>query len=744
MDPLKPNTLYAAMWTRERRAWNFVESGKGSGIYKSTNKGDSWTLLNDEKSGFPTGIGVGRIGLAAGVKDKKTVLYAILDNYNRRPKDDEHEEKDGLEKDDLRNITKEDFLALEENEIESYLRNNNFPKKYTSEKIIQMIKENKIIPNALVEYLENANSLLFDTPVIGAEVYVSNNQGKSWEKTHNDYIEGLYNSYGYYFGQIRVAANDPNKLYIMGVPFLRSNDSGKSWKNINGDNVHVDHHALWVNPNKSGHLINGNDGGINISYDDGENWIKCNSPAVGQFYYVNVDMKTPYNVYGGLQDNGVWVGPNNYEWSSRWHSSGKYPYQSLMGGDGMQVQIDSRDGTIYTGYQFGNYFRIEDSKRTFITPKHELGERPYRWNWQSPIQLSKHNEDIVYFGANKLLRSMDKGTTFKEISGDLTYGGIKGDVPFGTISTLDESKNQFGLIYVGTDDGRIHRTDDGGVEWKEISIFLPQNLWVSRIIASDHNPDRVYAVLNGYRWDDFNAYIYMSKDQGANWQKIGNDLPIEPMNVIKEDPTNENILYVGGDHGAYVSLDMGKSFMTLGGLPVVPVHDIIVHPRENEMIIATHGRSIYKTDVEPLQKMVDGNRMEEDIIVFEIEELRYSSRWGTQTASYRDPNEPELEIAVFAKEKGKAKLEIIAGDELILMTKELDLGRGIQMVKVNLDIAENVKDEYLEYLNKIKKEDEDPVKFRKTDTNKTYLRAGSYQLKITKQSDSSQVKLMIK
>jgi hypothetical protein len=216
------------------------------------------------------------------------------------------------------------------------------------------------------------------------------------------------------------------------------------------------------------------------------------------------------------------------------------------------------------------------------------------------------------------------------------------------------------------------------------------------------------------------------------------------MNVIKEDPTNENILYVGGDHGAYVSLDMGKSFMTLGGLPVVPVHDIIVHPRENELIIATHGRSIYKTDVEPLQKMVEGNLMEEEVIVFEIEEIRYSSRWGTQTASYREPNEPELEMAIFAKEKGLVKLEIAAGDELILKTKELDLRKGIQTVKVNLDIAENVKDEYLNYLNKNKKEEEDPVKFKKTDTNKTYLRAGSYQLKISKQGDSSQVKLIIK
>ena len=378
IDPTNPNILYAATWERERRAWNFVEGGNGSGIYKSTDGGKTWSLLNKPKSGFPTGEGVGRIGLAIAKEKGKTVLFAALDNYFRRPKEKE-EEEDLLTKNKLREMSKDDFLKLKKYQITDYLASNNFPRKYSADKVIKKIEKGEITPATLVEYTENANSLLFDTPVIGLEVYRSDNEGKSWKKTHEKYLDGVYYSYGYYFGQIRVNPSNPDKLYIMGVPVIRSDDGGKNWKSINGDNVHVDHHALWVNPNRAGHIILGNDGGVNISYDDGEKWIKCNTPAVGQFYYVAVDMAKPYNIYGGLQDNGVWMGPSTYEANTRWHSSGKYPFKSIMGGDGMQVAVDTRDNkTVYTGFQFGNYFRVntQNGKRKYITPKHELGEHP--------------------------------------------------------------------------------------------------------------------------------------------------------------------------------------------------------------------------------------------------------------------------------------------------------------------------------------------------------------------------------
>ena len=196
------------------------------------------------------------------------------------------------------------------------------------------------------------------------------------------------------------------------MPILKSKDGGKTFTSISEENVHADHQALWINPKNSRHLINGNDGGVNITYDDGENWIKNNSPAVGQFYAINVDNQEPYRVYGGLQDNGVWVGAHNAPEDKRWQQNGRYPWESIMGGDGMQIEIDNRNPDIvYTGYQFGNYFRInrETGEQTYIQPKHELGETPYRFNWQTPIHLSKHNQDILYLGGNKLMRSMDQG-----------------------------------------------------------------------------------------------------------------------------------------------------------------------------------------------------------------------------------------------------------------------------------------------------------------------------------------------
>jgi hypothetical protein len=212
--------------------------------------------------------------------------------------------------------------------------------------------------------------------------------------------------------------------------------------------------------------------------------------------------------------------------SVAWHQEGKYPYQELMGGDGMQTQIDSRNpNVVFTGYQFGNYYRInqKEGKFDYITPRAPKGEKPYRFNWQTPILLSSHNQDILYMGSEFLHRSMNQGETWERISGDLTHGAKEGNVAFGTLTTISESKFQFGLLYVGSDDGKIHVSKDGGASWQLISGNLPQNLWVSRVAASTHKKERVYATLNGYRNDNFESYAYVSEDFGATWSPISKD-----------------------------------------------------------------------------------------------------------------------------------------------------------------------------------------------------------------------------
>ena len=737
IDPKDPNTLYAATWHRERRAWNFVESGNGSGIHKSTDGGETWELISGSNAGFPNGEGVGRIGINIFNDGSQTVLYALLDNYDRRPKE-AGKIDDGIQKDVLRNMSKETFLNLPKGKVEKYLEDNGFPEKYDFDRVKKMIKNDKIKPVSLVEYTEDANQLLFDTPVKGAEVYRSDDEGKTWKKTHEGYLDQVYNSYGYYFGTIRVSPHDPDKIYFAGVPVVRSDDGGKTFTNINGANVHVDHHALWCNPNRDGHLVLGNDGGVNISYDDGENWIKCNHLAVGQFYAISYDMAEPYNIYGGLQDNGVWVGSHNYKQSIRWHNTGHYQYKELLGGDGMQIQVDSRDNnTVYTGFQFGWYFRINKNtgKQTLIKPKHELGERPLRFNWQTPIHLSKHNQDILYLGANKLYRSMNQGEDWEAISDDLTNGGIKGDVAYGTLTCIDESASDFGRIIVGTDDGNVQLTANGGRTWENKNKGLPEKMWVTSVYQSRHEEGTIYCSLNGYRWDDFSAYLYKSTDNGDNWKRIGTDLPMEPINVVQEDPKNGDLIYVGTDHGLYASLDAGASFMLMNnGLPAVSVHDVEVHPRENDLIVGTHGRSIYLANVSSLQRIA-GSGQDESLIVFDIGTVRKPRGLGSKWNIWQRDNEKNMAFSFYVKNAGTVELQILNEDGLQMHKEKIKASKGINTKKYDYKIENNGT------AKKVKMAEGKALS--PADNGTYYLPKGNYVLKLSKDKMTSESKFML-
>lgn len=718
VSPTNFNTMYAAAWTKDRKAWNFKGSGNNSGIYKSTDAGDTWTKISVEKSGFPTGEGVGRIGLAVFNDD---VLYAIHDNQFRRPKSSEKSNANGLQKDDFKSMTKEAFLKLDDKELNNFLKTNGFQEKYRAENVKNLVRNNNVKPADLATYLEDANSMLFDTEVIGTEIYKSTNGGQTWEKTHNDYLDGVYYSYGYYFGHIYVSPANQDHIYFYGVPILKSKDGGKTFKSMDDENVHVDHHALWINPKNPNHLINGNDGGVNITYDDGDNWIKNNSTTVGQFYYINVDNQEPYNVYGGLQDNGVWVGPHNARTDFRWHQTGDYPWESIMGGDGMQVQIDSRNPSIvYTGFQFGNYYRIDrdNGSQTYIQPKHELGESPYRFNWQTPILLSPHNQDILYYGGNKLMRSMNQGNNWQAISQDLTKGGKKGNVAYGTLTTISESPFEFGLIYTGSDDGLIHITKNAGGSWEDISKNLPQDLWVSRIVASQHKKERVYAALNGYRWDNFEVHIYVSEDYGNTWKSITKGIAMSPVNVIKEDPENENILYAGTDNAAYVSLDRGDNWhMFVEGLPKVAIHDLVIQPKAKHLLLGTHGRSIYKADISNLQSFKI-EMLNTSITVFNVDEVRFSPRWGSQRSSWSDAFEPQVNVSFFSNKEETKTISVINENNEILLTQKFDAQKGFNMwdydLKVDNDAVKKLKDNNMH-----------------TGVNgDTYLNKGTYMVKI--------------
>ncbi|MBL4905567.1 MAG: glycosyl hydrolase [Flavobacteriaceae bacterium] len=729
VSPNNPTTLYAASWERVRASWDFDGDGKGSAIYKSTDAGATWSLMTPKGKGFPTGSGVGRIGLAT---FNDNVVYAFLDNQFRRP-DTKKKKGAGIQKNDFKKMTVAEFLKLDDKALNRYLRSNRFDRKETATAVKSAVKKGNIKPIHLASYLEDANSKLFDTPVIGAEVYKSTNGGKTWKKTHKKYLDGVYSSYGYYFGIIGVNTANENKIYIGGVPLLKSDDGGVTFTSMGKPNVHSDHQALWVNPALNGHVINGNDGGINITYDDGKNWTKNNPQAVGQFYSVNIDHKKPYNVYGGLQDNGVWYGPSTYTASKRWEGRGQYPYKAIGGGDGMQVQIDNRDNeTVYSGSQFGYYYRInlKTKKRISIHPKHKLGDSPYRYNWQTPILLSPHNQDILYMGANKLLRSMDQGATFQVISDDLTTGGKKGNVPYGTLATISESPFQFGVIYTGSDDGLIHLTKDGGNSWKNVTGNLPKNLWVSRVIASKHVKNRVYATLNGMRFDDFSTYVYMSDDYGQTWKNIGSGISTSAVNVIREDEVNKDILYVGTDNGLYVTFNNGSSWNVFSkGLPNVAIHDLVIQPEAKELVVGTHGRSIYKADISVLENYNDFKNKKAHL--FTIKDIRHSSRWGASWSQWSQAFLPKLTISTFTSSNKKVTVSIYA-DDIIVNTVTIDSGKGFNATSFDVSFSKAGKKAYLKAHPK--------AKLRKAQNGFYYLPKGKYTVKIGTEMQSFKIK----
>ena len=621
MHPTDPSTLYAAMWQRSREAWKFEESGPASGIYKSVDGGNTWSKISGAGSGFMEGNKIGRIGITV-FPGNANLVYAVVDNNTPLP--GKKETTDSVYTKELfKTISIADFANLNNNRLDSFLRKNRFPRQHSASSIKKAVAEGKLTPAALWDWLDSDDGFQ-NTGIAGCEVYVSQDGGAHWKKANEKPIS-IFNTYGYYFAKIYTSHTNPDKVFILGFTAQVSTNGGKSFTTIDKENVHADHHALWVNPKKDSHLINGNDGGVNLTYDDGKNWFKANTPSVGQYYYVTTDDAKPYNVYGGLQDNGSWWGPSTHRESIGWTDDGQYAYRMINGGDGMQAQVDKRDNTtVYSGSQFGFYARYNKEKRgggKMIRPQHELGEKPLRFNWQTPILLSRHQPDIFYYGSNRLYRSMNKGDTLIAMGGDLTAGGIKGNVPYGTLTTIDESPIRFGLLYTGSDDGRIYRSSDGGYTWsalhqqvastpKKKGTITPaagldtKNLWVSRVVASQHAENRVYVTLNGYRHDHFNPYVFVSEDGGTTWKDISGNLPLEPVNVVREDPVNPSILYVGTDGGVYVSSDSGKSYKAWhSGLPrSVPVHDIAIQQRENEIVLGTHGRSLYVGKLNKIQQ----------------------------------------------------------------------------------------------------------------------------------------------
>lgn len=603
LHPQDPDIVFAASYERRRRAWHFEEGGEGSRLWKSTDAGATWTKL---EKGLPAGK-LGRIGIEPFLRNGD-VLYATIENLNARtaapaaaanPTDDDRS-GDG-----------DDGSA-------------ELPADLPAEVLADGVEATRRTMKAQ-EAQDPQRRPRRNT--IGGEVYRSDDGGASWRKT-NRAEDDVGGSPGYYYGQIRVDPNDENTLYVLSVPVHRSTDGGKTWTPRRGqrggtfaESLHVDHHALWIDPNDSKHCLLGNDGGVAETFDAGAHWDHLTHLPVLQFYTVSADLAVPYRVYGGLQDNGSVGFPIHGK-----TSAGIQPFDAYRvgGGDGFYVCIDSEDpNTVYAESQFGGMTRVDlvTGASTSIRPRAQKGEQPLRFNWNTPIVLSPHAPRTVYAGSQFVHRSRDRGAHWQTISPDLSTNDAdkkRGNVPHCTITTIAESPRREGLLWVGTDDGRVWCTKDGGGRWTDLTDRFPaavQGLWVSRVEASPHRAETAFVAFTGYREDRREPFVFRTDDAGETWLAIAHDLPMEPVNVVRQHPRNEHVLLVGTEMGAYASIDDGAHWFRLGGnLPRVAVHDLIVHGREHHVLVGTHGRGIWALDAALLERF-DAQRAQQAIVV---------------------------------------------------------------------------------------------------------------------------------
>jgi photosystem II stability/assembly factor-like uncharacterized protein len=659
MDPTNPSVLYAASYQRRRMPWGFNGGGAGSGIWKTTDAGKTWTKLTG--NGLPDNPMIGRIGIDI-ARSKPSTIYASIEvgpsgGTGAGVNDDGTLQPPG-----------------QRGGGGGGGRGNQPPPPPDPKK---------------------------------SGVWRSDDAGKTWKFMSNQGDRWMY------YSQMRVDPSNPEIAYQGGAPFFKTVDGGKTWNQVQGI-PHSDHHAIWINPRNGNHILLGNDGGIDVSYDQAATWEYVNTVPVGQFYAISADMRKPYYVCGGLQDNGSWCGPSatrsqNGIVNSDWFRVG--------GGDGFYTANDPTDWTIlYSESQDGATSRVELKNGRNVSirpsppappnqgrggqggqggagapgvagapggtgtgapssagaqgagaaanadpeqaagfqqffggrggnPNGNIVPRPaegtfFRFYWNTPFILSPHNPRTVYLGGDRLFRSYDRGDTWMT-SPDLTKNigrndrpilGVDGKAPmaskhdgaasYSNIVTVGESPMVPGIIWVGTNDGNLQVSRDGGSTWKNVVDKVtgaPKETHVSRVEPSHFDPGTCYATFDGHRTDDHKPYVFITKDYGESWTSIAANLPEGNVNVIREDPKNRNLLYLGTEYAFYVSLNGGKEWKRfMNGLPTVRIDDILVHPRDNDLIVGTHGRSIWIIDdISPLQQLTD-DAMKGDAYVFDV------------------------------------------------------------------------------------------------------------------------------
>lgn len=537
-------------------------------------------------------------------------------------------------------------------------------------------------------------------------LYRSDDMGKSWQKKSD---AGMVQMRPFYFGELKVDPTDPERVYKPSFITVTSVDGGESFTSMfsGGFNIpiHPDHHALWINPNNPNQLVLGTDGGVYISYNKGGNWRMVGTLPVSQFYHVSHDDQWPYHVYGGLQDNGSWEGPSRAPGGIKpgdWNSIGM--------GDGFWAFVDKQDhNTIYSEYQGGKLLRLNRTIGEIknIPPVAGAGEEALRFNWNTPLLVSEANPGTLYYGSQYLHRSTDQGESWQTISPDLTTddpkrqrqastGGLTIDNSTAennaTIYTIAESMLDKQLLWVGSDDGLIHLSKNAGQSWQNVSKNIkgvPRGTWVSRVTASPHQAGTAFVTFDGHRTGDMKSYAYRTDDYGQNWQQLSTD-ELGYAWVLKQDRVNPDLLFLGTEFGLYISLDAGNSWARFKeNLPKVAVHDLVIHPTEHDVILATHGRGVYIIDdISPLRALTQ-EKLAEDVVMLPsrpsvmVEGGALQSFAGGNDFIGKNPSEVGV-ITYYLKKRhmfGDMKINILDENDQIITSLVAGKRRGINRVE---------------------------------------------------------------
>ena len=698
MDPVNPNILYAASYQRRRQPWGFNGGGPNSAIWKTTDGARTWTKLTG--NGLPTNPIIGRIGLDV-ARSKPATIYASIEvgpsgGTGAGVNDDGSLREPGQGRGGGGGGGRGQAPPPPD-------------------------------PNK-------------------SGIWRSDDSGKTWRFLSNTMDRPMY------YSQIRIDPTNPEIAYQGGAPFFKTVDGGKTWRQVQGL-AHSDHHAIWINPRDSNHVLNGNDGGLNISYDQGETWEFVNSfGGLGQFYKVSVDMRKPYYVCGGLQDNGSWCGPSAVRGGAGILNSDWY---RVGGGDGFYTASDPTDWRIvYSESQDGNTNRVDIGRGTTVsirprgpsgrggqqTPAGAEGVDPailaqfgfgpgaangnivppppegtnFRFYWNTPFQLSPHNPSTIYLGANRLFKSMDRGNTWV-MSEDLTRNigrndrpimGVDGKAPmaskhdgaaaYSNIVTISESPVVPGIVWVGTNDGNVQVSRDGGMTWKNVVDKVPgvpKETHVSRVEASPFEVGGAYVTFDAHRTDDHKPYVFVTKDFGETWTSISSNLPEGNVNVITASDRNRNLLFLGTEYAIYVSMDAGKSWKPLmQGMPTVRVDDLVIHPRDRDLVAGTHGRSIWiLDDISPLEQM-DTLPADADAVMFDvrpatawINDIRRQITVGGAKHFRGENPEPGAPISYWLKgDVGRVTIDISDVTGRIIRTIEAPKMAGLNRVQWDL------------------------------------------------------------